>query len=363
MPPRVLFLISGLGLGNSTRCHAMIQHLSAAGAMVEVATSDNGLWFFQDPTCDIAGLTPLPGLRYGRRNGRISIAATLGAVAEMRDVLRRTEEVVADLIERFRPQVVITDSVYAHRAVRRARLPLVAVNNADMVVRTIAAARPPLAVLPQFLAVELPDFLYHRTVPDLVISPRLDPADRAGSGPFRPVAPIVRRDYVGSEANSGPPRRVAIMLSGSAFGSPVRLTRPLPDGLAVEVIGRPAPDGPVQPGVTYHGRIRESAALLRQADLMVVNGGFSAVSEAITLRRPVVVVPVPGHAEQWVNAETVTRMGVGMAAAEDRLEEAMHAALTRLDQFRSAYGRLPAAEDGAARAAHLILALARGDRP
>ena len=361
MSPRVLFLISGLGLGNSTRCLAVIQRQADAGAVVEVATSDNGLWFFRDRGNDIAGLTPLPGLRYGQRDGRISIAATLAAARRMGDALRRADGIVSGTIARFRPHAVVSDSVYAFRAVRRAGLPLAAINNADMVVRAMAGRRAPAAVLPQFLAVELPDFLFHRTIPDLVISPRLDPADRVQAGPFRAVPPIVRRECVPKGDIAAPPRRVAVMLSGSVFGSPVALTRPVPEGLAIDVIGRPAPPGPARPGVAYHGRVRDAAALLRDADLVVVNGGFSAVSEAVALRRPVVVVPVPGHAEQWVNADTVARMGVGMAAAEDRLEEAMHDALGRLDAFRSAYGRLPAwAGEGAAHAARLILELARG---
>lgn len=366
MSSRVLFLINGLGLGNSTRCHAVIQHLAAAGAAVEVVTSDNGLWFFADNR-DIVGLTAVPALRYGQRNGGISIAATLAAAGEMRDTLRQVDAALSAAIARFHPDVVVTDSVYAFRAARRAGLPLAALNNADMVVRGMVAGRRrwPAAVLPQFLAVEVPDFLFHRTVPDLVISPRLDPADRAAAGPFRPVAPIVRRECRPAEGESGNgrPRRVVIMLSGSVFGSPVTLTRPLPDGLTVDVVGRPAPSGPEREGIRHHGRTRESFALLQAADLMVVNGGFSAVSEAVMLRKPVVVVPVPRHAEQWVNADTVARLGIGMAATEDRLEEAMYAALARIDAFRPACRRLPAVDNGAVEAARLILRLAQGERP
>jgi len=43
---RILFLVNGLGLGNSTRCHAVIEQLLTAGSDIEVVTSDNGLWFF-----------------------------------------------------------------------------------------------------------------------------------------------------------------------------------------------------------------------------------------------------------------------------------------------------------------------------
>ena len=41
---RVLFLVNGLGLGNATRCHAIMQKLGEAGVGCEVATSGSGLW-------------------------------------------------------------------------------------------------------------------------------------------------------------------------------------------------------------------------------------------------------------------------------------------------------------------------------
>jgi len=357
---RILMLVNGLGLGNSTRCHAVIQRLQAAGAEIEVVTSDNGLWFFADKP-EVGRISEIPSLRYGQAQGRISITATLAQAGAMLDTLRRAEAVVADTIARFRPAAVVTDSTYSLRPVRRAGLPLAALNNSDMVARRMAQGGAPASVLPQFLVVELGDYLFHRLLPDLVVSPRLDPADLAEGGPFRRVGPIVRA-ACRPAPTSGPVRRVVVMLSGSVFGSPVVLRRPHP-GLAIDVVGRPAPAGPIPEGVTYHGKVRDALALMRDADLVVVNGGFSAVSEALVLNKPMVVIPVPRHAEQWANGETIRRLGLGISAAEDGLEDAIDTALARVGEFRAAYGALPPQTDGAERAAELILALAkRGKR-
>lgn len=359
---RILLLVNGLGLGNSARCYAVIQRLLAVGAEVEVATSDNGLWFFADKP-EVGRVTEIPSLRYGEKAGRIDIAATLSQAGAMLGAVRRAETVVADAIARFRPEAAVIDSTYSIRPVRRAGLPLAAINNSDMVARRMAGGGWPAAVLPQFLAVEASDWLFHRWAPDLVVSPRLDPADAAESGPFRRVGPIVRAECRPAPARGGRPERVVVMLSGSVFGSPVALARRRP-GLTVDVVGRPAPSGGTVPeDVVYHGKVRDSLTLMRDADLVVVNGGFSAVSEALVLRKPVVVIPVPRHAEQWANGETVRRLGLGMVAAEERLEEAIDAALGRIDEFRAAYDALPVPANGAERAAELILELAaRGRR-
>lgn len=368
MTRRILFLVNGLGLGNSTRCYAVIRRLLAAGAAVEVVTSDNGLWFFANKS-ELGGVTEIPSLRYGASRGRLSVAATLRQGGAILAALRRAESVVAAVIARFRPHAVVADSIYSFRAARRAGVPLAAINNADMVVRAMVSCRDwPAAVLPQFLCVELADYLYHRGIPDLVVSPRLDPADAVASGPFRAVGPIVREECRREERRpaaetGGATRRVAIMLSGSVFGSRVALSarRYGPGGeVRIDVVGRPPPaDAAAPPGVTYHGRLRDSLALMRAADLLVVNGGCSAVSEALVLGKPLVVLPVPRHAEQWVNSSIVRRLGVGIATAESGLEEAIDAALAGLDSFGAAYRALPPFGDGAAQAATHILALAR----
>lgn len=362
MTRRILFLINGLGLGNSTRCYAVMRRLLAAGAEVEVVTSGNGLWFFADKT-EVGRVSEMPSLRYGASGGRLSVAATLRQAGDMLSALRRADAIVAAAIARFRPHAVLADSTYSVRAVRRAGVPLAAINNADMVVRGMAVFRDwPAAVLPQFLCVELADYLYHRAIPDLVVSPRLDPADGEAGGKFRAVAPIVREECRRVAESSGRPARVTIMLSGSVFGSPVVLSRRCAGGgdwPHIDIIGRPPPaEGTVPPGVTYHGKLRDSLALMRQADLLVVNGGCSAVSEALVLGKPLVVLPVPRHAEQWVNGRIVRHLGVGVVAAESGLEEAIDAALAGIDRLRAGYRAIPPFGDGATRAAELIFALA-----
>jgi len=358
---RILLLVNGLGLGNSTRCYALIQRLLATGAEVEVVTSDNGLWFFADKP-EVGRATEIPSLSYGQKAGRINIAATLSQLSTMLDVVRRAETVVTNTIDRFQPEAVVTDSIYSLRPVRRAGLPLAAINNSDVVVRRMISGGWPATVLPQFLAVELSDYLFHRLLPELVISPRLDPTDTIEGGNFRRVGPIVRDACSAQPAQKRRPARVLVMLSGSVFGSQVTLERDRP-GLTVDVIGRPAPSGRRVPeGVFYHGKVRDSLTLMRDADLVLINGGFSAVSEALVLRKPMVVIPVPRHAEQWANGETIRRLGLGLIGTEQTLEDALDAALQHIDDFRAAFEVLPTPTNGAERAAELVLQLAAGRR-
>ena len=64
------------------------------------------------------------------------------------------------------------------------------------------------------------------------------------------------------------------------------------------------------------------------------------------------------HAEQWVNAKTVERLGVGMVGEEETLEKAMVEAFDRVPEFRLSYERISDIPDGAAEAAREIIELA-----
>ena len=98
------------------------------------------------------------------------------------------------------------------------------------------------------------------------------------------------------------------------------------------------------------GRVLNTPELAAEADMLVVNGGFSAVSEAFVMRKPLIVIPVPNHAEQWVNARTVCELGVGMMA-HDQDRRRAHPGLARIESSAAAYARLPNAPDGAEQAA------------
>ena len=78
------------------------------------------------------------------------------------------------------------------------------------------------------------------------------------------------------------------------------------------------------------------------------------------MRKPMIVIPVPNHAEQWVNARSVQHLGVGAPGTEETLEADLLAALARLDSWRDAYRRLPPPGDGAQQAAAAILGVALG---
>ena len=76
MNKKILFLINGLGLGNSTRCYAIIKSLIRKDCEISIITSGNGEWFFQDKK-EITNLHTIEAINYGSKNNKINIFETL----------------------------------------------------------------------------------------------------------------------------------------------------------------------------------------------------------------------------------------------------------------------------------------------
>src|SRR6202008_1040493 len=128
-------------------------------------------------------------------------------------------------LDQRRPDVVAIDSDYTIWPMRRRKIPVVALNNSDMVHHSYHLFPDrPSSIRPQFYFVEEMDYLYHRTFPTHVVSPILDPTIPPGRDKLERVGPIGRQGY-GPTPRTGPPRRAVVMLSGSVFGSPVVLSR------------------------------------------------------------------------------------------------------------------------------------------
>ncbi len=314
-----LFVINGLGLGNSTRCHAVIEHLVAAGCDIHVLTSGNGLEYFAGRP-EITSLGSMPSFFYGATDCGISGWSTLRTMPRLMQIAREKRAQIGEWVDRLNPDIAVVDSEYTLSPLRRRKIPIVAINNSEVVVteylKRWANTR---GTRSHFWVIEFCDFLFHRRFCDLVLSPfPLETPTRARN--FQRVGLIVRRavERVAEEGARPAPRlpqqvrTVVCMLSGSIHASQIDFG----DGrfpFAVEVVGRV---GESRRNVTFHGRRMDNLALLERADVLVINGGYSALSEALAFGKPTFVLPVPGHAEQFVNGSLACDLGLGFAATE-----------------------------------------------
>jgi len=319
---KCLFIINGLGLGNSTRCHAIIEHLAARDCEVHVLTSGNGLTYFAGRE-GVASVTPMVSFFYSGDGAKISGWATLRSIGALLKRAKAKGRQLEELLGRLVPDVAVIDSEYAVSPLRRRRIPVVGLNTSEVVVtQYLKHWREGRGTRSQFWLIEFLDYLFHRHFCDVVLSPfplRTPTRHRK----FLRVGLVVRRS-ISELALQSPPRgtisvrqvrKVVFMLSGSVHASRVPFEK-YEFPFQIEVVGRSGED---RKNLKFHGRIMQDAELLAGADALVVNGGYSALSEAFALRKPTFVIPIPGHAEQFVNACLARDLGLGFIATEDNV--------------------------------------------
>ncbi len=351
---KILFLANGLGMGNSTRCYAVIERLVEKGAVVDVMTSGNGLKFFSEKQGKgINRLIETKSFKYGKdSSGKLSAFKTLLSIFQLAAVYIANNKLVKSYIKENQPSLVVTDSEYVFLPMWFSNIPIVALNNSDMVVTSFFKfPNKPFSIYPQFFLVEFFDFMFHLIVADKVISPRLDCSKSFGKK-FIKVPPIVRKDVTG-DLLEGVVKNGVIMLSGSTFGSNVDLHgEKFP--FQIDVIGR---EGENDEGLSFHGKLVNNLHILNKADFLVINAGFSAVSEGVCMRKPLIVIPVENHAEQYINAKMVEGLGCGFMATAEDMADSIKTITQKIEDFREKCKLLGWEQSGAEEASRVIFSL------
>ena len=109
---KVLFLVNGLGLGNSARCHAIIQYLQGR-CEVAVMTSGNGIWYFKNYP-DIKILVELKSLFYGSKKNKLSILNTILSLKKLIQIMKENNSLIEKYLIEYKPDTVVIDSIYKH---------------------------------------------------------------------------------------------------------------------------------------------------------------------------------------------------------------------------------------------------------
>ena len=348
-------------MGNCTRCDAIIENLLKFDVEIHVLTCGNGFKYFENNK-NIASLSSMESFHYGSKGGKLSIAQTILSLAQYYKLYKRKTRQLIELLDKITPSIAVTDSEYAVLPLKKHKIPIIGINNSEVVVTEyLKWSNLPNSIYFQFWFVEFLDYIYHRLVCDYIISPSINPVSVRHSK-FHRVGLIVRKKVLdiaeqtkSQTTHQGAPLRLVVMLSGSEFASHINFNSyDLP--YEAEVIGR---TGTNRKNIVYHGKLWDNTMKLAGADILVINGGFSAVSEAFILQKCTLVIPVPGHAEQYINATLLQESGLGIVATEENVCDKLKGAFESKGRHTIGGNRPVVNGNGAKEAADKILSIMR----
>ncbi len=310
---RILFLVNGYGLGNSTRIHGIIQHINK-DCEIDVFVYGNSLKYFKQ----ISGIQnifySLP-MEYGLKDGKIAFFATVKKIWTNLKSIYKNREQIKEIIKSHHYSLFVSDSNFSTVFLKN-RPKLISINNADVIVKKALKINKKGYYIQLFT--ELADYLYNLIVPDLVISPYFE--SHKDTRKIYHVPIIVRKEFHQWESQFLKRHHVLLMTGGAVGFNQGICIRHERDDYDFSVLGNQIQ---ISKNIKKERETFNTSNLMKQATILVINGGFSSISEALAMAKPMLVIPLKGHMEQKVNALWVQDNNFGIISSWQNLENSI----------------------------------------
>ena len=354
---RLVYALCGFGRGHTSRALAVATTLRERGHEVSFACGGPGadrLRQLDEPVIEV------PALRQVLRRNRVRLWASAHANLPLTWQSPEIISQAADALVSNGTDLVIGDhEPFVPRAARRAGLPVVALNHQQILTET--RCRVPLHhTLSAWATTAGIAFLAPSRPASVVVPTFFSPRLRRRSAAVL-VPPILRDDVLASTASSGDHVLVYV---NEGDGMDVLLRRLGQLDAPVVAYGLATADG-APDNVTLRaperdGFLRDLAA----SRAVVATAGFTLLSEALHLGKPVLALPNQGFFEQRVNAQYLASLGLGEQAAPRPSARALSGFLDRSARYARPQASRASGLAGRDRAADQIdRVLAARDRP
>ena len=344
---RVYVAPCGIGLGHITRCEPIADALVSQGAEVVYSTYSDGLDYARR-----RGLPTLPTVSIGfkvKEDGTVDFKMTATTSGFSLGVKRFLEQLTAEIrnIKRFEPDVVLSDSrVSSLIAGKLMGVPVALILNqfrVEIVKRPSAKKITPVERL--FFLIANIFWLFFRTLlggiwagSNVILIPDFPaPYTISASNLAIPKRYKKKVKLIGPIVSDEPKRRSSRgALNGSLFFasrkpliyaavSGPKTERTVLAGLLLEslagfpneyevVISRGEPNGSSAPvrdrNLTVYGWIEDQYEVLEASSVVVSRAGHGTIMKSIMLGKPMILIPIPDHTEQYGNAKRASKLGL-----------------------------------------------------
>jgi uncharacterized protein (TIGR00661 family) len=302
---KILYGVPGEGLGHATRSKVVIGHLLARGHEVRVVSSSRAYHMLA---------AAFPGRVHEIRGFHLAYNGLAVSKLQTVKLTLRTapEDLVTnfakyrELLDDFEPEVVVSDfESFSYLFAKLHRLPVVSIDNMQVISRAklnVAVPREERGnydLAKSIVRAKLPRSR-HYFVSTFFDLPLKKPRTTL-------VPPIIRPEILAASPTKG--SHVLVYQSATTQQNLVPLLQQLPDQeFRVYGFNKEEDHGNVQLRAFSEAGFIADLASCRA---VVTNGGFSLISEAVFLHKPVCAIPIPAQFEQWLNAAEIAQMGYG----------------------------------------------------
>jgi uncharacterized protein (TIGR00661 family) len=301
---RILYGVTGEGMGHATRSKVILTHLSARGHEVKIVVSGRAHAYLTRFFPDVEEIS---GFHLAYENNAVKRRRTVWeTLKEAPEATRRNFEKFVDLSATFRPDVVISDfESFSYLFGKDKELPILSIDNMQVLNRCALEVEIPsedqadFAIAKNVVKAKLPGCFHY------LITTFFFPRVRKRQTSLFP--PILRDEILARKASEGD--HILVYQTSTSNADLLPALRSMADRrFVVYGLRREEDLGNVQLRDFSETRFVDDLASCRA---VVSGGGFSLLGEAVYYGKPLLSVPVRRQFEQTLNALYLQKYGYG----------------------------------------------------
>lgn len=306
----ILFIVNGEGLGNIHRSLFVCEYLLQKNHKVTIATS--GQAYEKIKSLSKYNAVKIESMPYAQSpNGRINFLKTFSRIfCWLRILIQNAMQLNALYKD---AQFVFIDSEYSFVFLKfftKSKARTISINNAAHILKMKSWNHIRIKLIPSII-IEICDLCFNFLFVDQILVPTL-PGQTEFNSKLKSVPVFTRFTNINYQKKSSKIRKNIFIIPSSSrfqYGWEFLNYVHLQDEYQMFTIGFSVPD---QAKFIELPKDFDLAQFPESIDLIISRGGLTAISEAVTLQAPILVLPFSNHFEQVINAHDTQNLGFGL---------------------------------------------------
>ncbi len=306
----ILYGVPSEGMGHATRSLVVIQYLISQNHQVKIVTSDRAYKFLYSHFGE--QVIAIEGFHLAYKKAEVSIGKTI--LLNFKNAPKQLIKnfiVYQSILSDFKPDVVISDfESFSHLFAKANRIPLISIDNMQILNRATLDIHIPQNEKSNYLLARNIVKAKLTGANHYFISSFFYPPLRKNKSSY--IAPIIREQIM--HAKTKFLNHIVVYQTSATQTDMVDILQQIPnENFIVYGFNKEEVHGNVT--LKSFSEI-EFIQYFSTAKAVIANGGFSFISEAVFLKKPICCVPIKNQFEQFVNASYVDKLKYGRQFSE-----------------------------------------------
>jgi uncharacterized protein (TIGR00661 family) len=325
----IFYSVSGEGMGHSTRSEVVINHLLAQGHELVLFSYDRSFDYLYDSfktNKKVLDFVKISGINFVYEKNNFKLGKTIiRESTKISPLLIKNTSVFLDMMLKYNPSLIITDfEPISNRIAKLVGIPLICIDNINFITKCEIDKKFRNSILKQFTKHILRfngNFNFITAVFDVPLKKKYE------SNTYL-VGPIIGDCF--KDAKITDKNFVLVYQTTGSNDKLIDILKQSDEKYIIYGFNKDHTDK----NLTFKKQSRKGFVKdLISCKAVIANAGFTLISEAVTLKKPIYSIPVKRQIEQEINGHYIAKSGYGLYSKEINSSDLRHF-LDNLTKYR-----------------------------